>query len=76
MSSYRVSFTDARRYTVTVAAKDDADAVQRAAAEYRAHRPVTEWERDALRGVPAISWESVERVGGYDPGEAVPCARD
>lgn len=73
MSTYRVTFTETRRFCVSVGARDDADAVQQAAVQYRAHCGPSDWQREHLRGVTAVHWENVERVGGYEADPVRPC---
>lgn len=68
---YRVSFKETRCFTVAVQACDDVEAIQRVAADYRANRSPNEWEREAMRGVAAVHWDRIERVG-----EPVPCEAD
>lgn len=68
---YRVTFTESRTFTVSVQARDDVEAMQRVASEYRATRSLNDWEREALRGVTAVHWERIERVGA-----PVPCAAE
>lgn len=61
---YRVTFKETRTFTVSVQARDDVEAVQRVAAEYRASRSLNDWEQQTMRGVTAVHWERIERVGG------------